>query len=47
MVLNEQHEKYSLQMMLLCIEETERRLKERNIPIEDFSKYNLNDLALS
>lgn len=47
MVLNEQHEKYSLQMMLLCIEETERRLKERNIPIEDLSKYNLNDLALS
>lgn len=47
MVLNEQHEKYNLQMMLLCIEETEKRLAEKNIYVEDLSKYNLNAVALA
>lgn len=42
MVLKENNQKYNLEMLLLCIEETEKNLEEKNIKIEDLSLYNLN-----
>lgn len=42
MVLNENAQKYNLDMLLLCIDETEKNLNAKNIKIEDLSKYNLN-----
>lgn len=46
MVLNEQQQEYNLQMLLLCVEETENRLREARVEIEDLSRYNLNAVAV-
>lgn len=41
-VLTEQNQQYNAEMMMLCIEETKRRLECNDVEIEDLSNYNLN-----
>lgn len=46
LVFNEQQQEYNMDMLLLCVEETEDRLNKLGVKIEDLSRYNLNAIAV-